>query len=188
MISSFYSQVELQTLGLKSYGNNIFISKKVSIYNPGEISMCDNVRIDDFCILSGNIEFGSHIHISAYCALYAKNGIVLENYTGLSPRVTLLSATDDFSGNYLIGPMVSSQYTNVTGKKIMLKTFVQIGASSVILPGVCINEGSCVGAMSLVNKDLESWGIYAGIPVRRIMDRTKKLIELAELNEKDLSK
>ncbi len=39
------------------------------------ISIGDNVRIDDFCILSGKIELGSNIHISAYC-LY--NGSLLE--------------------------------------------------------------------------------------------------------------
>lgn len=29
-----------------------------------------NVRIDDFCILSGRLEFGSYVHIAAYSALY----------------------------------------------------------------------------------------------------------------------
>lgn len=183
MITSFYSQDELQKLGLKSCGNNVLISKKTSIYNPFEISIRDHVRIDDFCILSGNIELGSYIHIAAYCAVYASHGVVIEDYTGLSPRVTVFSATDDFSGNYLAGPMVEQQYRNIIGKKVRICKYVLIGASSVVLPGVCINEGASVGAMSLVNKDLESWGIYTGIPVKRMKNRSKRVLELSALIE-----
>jgi galactoside O-acetyltransferase len=32
--------------------------------------------------------------------------------------------------------------------------------------------------MSLVNKSLKSWSIYAGIPVKKIKDRKKRLLEL----------
>jgi acetyltransferase-like isoleucine patch superfamily enzyme len=183
MITSFYTQDELQTLGLKSYGKNVLISKKTSIYNPFEISIRDHVRIDDFCILSGNIELGSYIHIAAYCAVYGSHGVVIEDYVGLSPRATVFSATDDFSGNYLAGPMIEEQYRNITGKIVRICKYAMIGAASVVLPGVCINEGSSVGALSLVNKDLESWGMYAGIPVKRIKDRSKRLLELSALIE-----
>ncbi|MEC2449247.1 acyltransferase, partial [Bacillus cereus] len=50
---SFYSQEELSEIGFLSVGENVLISKKTSIYNPGAISVGNNVRIDDFCILSG---------------------------------------------------------------------------------------------------------------------------------------
>ncbi|HBS76832.1 MAG TPA: galactoside O-acetyltransferase, partial [Alphaproteobacteria bacterium] len=58
MKSNFYSDTELQELGLKSYGKNVLISRKCSIYGAHNISVGDNVRIDDFCILSGNITIG----------------------------------------------------------------------------------------------------------------------------------
>ena len=51
----FYTNIELQTLGFKAVGKNVFISNKASIYSPHLIEIGDNVRIDDFCILSGNI-------------------------------------------------------------------------------------------------------------------------------------
>ena len=69
MPSSFYSQKELTSIGFKSIGTNVLISKKASFYSPEEISIGNNVRIDDFCILSGKITLGSNIHISAFCAL-----------------------------------------------------------------------------------------------------------------------
>ncbi len=44
----FYDSSELSKLGLKSVGKNVLISDKCSIYNPSNISIGDNVRIDDF--------------------------------------------------------------------------------------------------------------------------------------------
>ena len=73
-MNSFYSNEELKQLGLKSFGKNVLISKKCSIYGADKISIGNNVRIDDFCILSGKIVIGNYVHISAYSALYAGGG------------------------------------------------------------------------------------------------------------------
>jgi acetyltransferase-like isoleucine patch superfamily enzyme len=174
-MNSFYSQIELAELGLKSFGTDVLISRKVSIYGASNISIGNNVRIDDFCILSGDITLGSHIHISAYCALYGAMGIVLDDYSGISPRSTLFSSMDDFSGNYLIGPIHPVELINVTGGKIILKKYVQIGASSIIFPNIIIEEGTVVGACSLVTKSLSEWGIFAGIPVKWMKEREKTI-------------
>lgn len=178
MKTSFYTEQELSQLGLKSYGENVRISRFAQIYSPEKISIGDNVRIDDFCILSGRIEIGSHIHIAAYCALYgADYGIVMEDYTGLSARATIYAAIDDFSGEYLIGPIHDNRLTNVTGGEVRLCRFSQIGAGSLIFPSVQIGEGSVVGAMSMVKADLEEWGVYVGIPAKKIKCRSKVLLK-----------
>ena len=175
-MTSFYTEKELFELGLKKVGKNVLISRKCSIYSPEKIFIGDNVRIDDFCILSGEIALRSNIHIAAFCALYGAKGIEMEDYTGLSPRTTIFSAVDDFSGDYLISPMVPAQYTNVTGGLVLIKRYTQIGAGCMIFPNLVINEGVAVGAMSLVTKDLEEWGIYAGVPAKRLKDRKKGLL------------
>lgn len=177
-MNSFYNQEEIIQLGLKSFGKNVLISRKVSIYGAKNICIGNNVRIDDFCILSGNIKLGSHIHISAYTVLYGSMGITLEDYTGLSARCTVYSAVDDFSGNYLIGPMVNENKTNVTGGEVIIHKYSQVGAGCTIMPNITIEEGVVVGAMSFVNKSLQSWNIYAGIPAVRIKERSKKLLDI----------
>jgi acetyltransferase-like isoleucine patch superfamily enzyme len=176
MLNSFYSEEELAQIGLNKYGNHVLISRKASIYSPQNISIGNNVRIDDFCILSGDIKIESYVHISAYSALYGKFGIIMEDYTGLSPRCTLFSASDDFSGDYLISPMVPEKYTHITGGSIILKRFTQVGAGSIILPDVTLHEGVAIGAMSLVKKNLDAWSIYAGNPLRFIKQRKKGLL------------
>lgn len=175
--TSFYSEEELLSMGFKSIGKGCCISRKASFYGISRMSIGDNVRIDDFCILSGNISLGSHIHISAYVALYGAEGIVIEDYTGISPRSTIYSAMDDFSGDYLIGPIHPEEYTNVTGGTVVVKRFSQIGCNSVIFPNVLINEGVVVGACSLVRHDLEAWNIYAGLPVKKLKPRKKELLK-----------
>lgn len=177
-MSSFYSPDELRELGLKSFGNNVLISKKASIYGASSISMGNNVRIDDFCILSGSITLGSNIHISAYCVLYGSEGIEMEDYTGISARCTLYSAIDDFSGEFAVGAMVDNSLRHVIGGKVILRRYAQLGASCVVMPNLIIEEGVAVGAMSFVNKSLEAWTIYTGCPARKMKVRSRNLVEL----------
>lgn len=174
--TSFYSEAELAELGLGSYGKDVLISRKASIYSPGNIRVGDHVRVDDFCILSGTITLGSYIHISAQCCLYGGMGIRMEDFSGLSPRTIVLSSSDDFGGDYLIGPMIPNEFTNVTGGLVHLEKYVQIGAGSVIFPNLTIHEGTVVGAMSLVNKELPAWSVFAGIPAIFIKERNRALL------------
>ena len=177
-MNSFYSEEELSQLGLKSYGMDVKISRFARIYGAEQITIGDNVRIDDFCILSGHITLGSNIHISAYVALYGSKGIVLEDFTGISPQTTIYSAMDDFSGDYLIGPIHDESKTNVTGGPVIIKRFSQIGTKCCVFPNLTIGEGVAVGACSLVTKSLKEWGIYIGTPVRYLKPRSKKIKNL----------
>lgn len=181
MMNSFYSPNELINIGFKKIGSSVFISRNASFYGVENIIIGDNVRIDDFCILSGNITLGSHVHISAYCALYGSKGIEMEDYSGLSARCTILSATDDFFGDYLVGPMCDSNFTNVTGGKVILKKYSQLGVGCVVFPNITIEEGVAVGAMSLIKCNLDEWSIYVGVPVRKIKERKKGLLKLLKI-------
>lgn len=177
-MNSFYTKEELSILGLKSYGDNVLISRKVSIYSPQKISVGNNVRIDDYCLLSGEITLGNNIHISAYSALYGAMGIEFKNNSGCSARTTIYSAMDDFSGDYLIGPMQPENKTHVTGGKVTIGEYVQLGAHCLVFPNLTIGTGSVVGALSLVTKDIPEWGIYVGIPAKFLRERSKTLVNL----------
>ena len=68
------------------------------------------------------------------------------------------------------------EYRNVTGGRVTLEKHVIIGTGASIMPDLTIGEGSAAGSMSLVNRSLDSWGIYAGIPCRRIRERSRDLL------------
>ena len=178
-MTSFYTEEELKSIGLKEYGKNVLISRKVSIYGASHISIGNNVRIDDFCILSGKITIGSNIHIGAYVALYGANGITLEDFTGISGRSTIYSAMDDFGGEYLIGPIHPEELTNVTGGQVVLRQYSQIGAHSLIFPNIEIGEGCVIGACSMVRHDTNPWTIYTGTPAKPLKKRSKGLLKKA---------
>lgn len=178
--NSFFSPDELKKMPFKHIGSNVLISRKASFYSLKEISIGNHVRIDDFCILSGKITLENYIHISAYCALYGSQGIKMEDFSGLSPGCRVFSITDDFSGDFMVGPMVPGSLTNVSGGLVNIGKYVQVGAGSIVLPDIKLGEGVAIGSMSLVNKSLDPWGIYAGIPASFIKERSRKIIKLSE--------
>lgn len=178
-MDSFYTNEELKIFGFKEIGENVFISRKASIYSPNKISIGNNVRIDDFCILSGNIKIGNYVHISAFCALYGKYGIEISDYCGCSPRCILFSASDDFSGEYMVSPMVDDKYTKVSGGPIKMEKYSQLGANSIVMPNITISEGAATGTFTFINKNLDLWKIYIGIPVKYYSDRKQNIKELS---------
>lgn len=181
---SYLTRDEIENFGFNKIGRNVLISDKTSIYNPQKISIGDNVRIDDFCILSagdGGIEIGNYVHIASYSSLIGKEKIKLGDYSGLSSRVSIYSSSDDYSGLWMTNPTVPSTFTNVVSKPVILEKHVIVGCGAVILPGVLIQEGTAIAALSLVKKSCEPFYIYHGNPAKKIFAR-KKVIKNLERN------
>ena len=175
---SYYSEDELQEIGLASYGSNVKISRYARLYNPANIRVGSNIRIDDFALLSaglGGIDIGNHVHIAAYCLLIGQEKITLNSFSGLSSRVSIYSSSDDYSGMHMTNPTIPEHLRSVLSSPVTLKKHVIIGASAVILPGVLIGEGSAVGAFSLVSKSIENNVIVSGIPAKKIKNRKKEI-------------
>ena len=178
---SFYTEAELAVLGLKKYGENVLISRYARIYNPGNMIIGNNVRIDDFCILSaGNNPFilEDYIHISAGVYIYGQNGFHMKSLTNISAGSKIYTQSDSFCGNYLIGPSIPNRLRNVYGSSLVIEKYTIIGAGSIVLPGAIIGEGVAIGANSLIIKDCKPWSIYAGSPAKFIKERSKNLLEL----------
>jgi len=180
-MTSFYTEKELQSIGLGSYGTNVLISRKASIYGAENIHIGSNVRIDDFCILSGKITIGNYIHIAPYTALYGGNkGIVIEDFANISSKIAIYSISDDYSGETMTNPMVPDKYKNIQSEEVIIERHVILGSGCVVLPGVVLKEGSSFGAMTLINRSSEPWSINIGIPFRKIKERSRKILNLEE--------
>lgn len=185
-MNSFYTIDELKTLGLASYGRNVMISRKSSIYDAPKITIGNNVRVDDFCILSGNITIGNNVHIAAYSALYGGNaGIILCDFVNVSSRCCIYAISDDYSGRTMTNPTIPDKYKNIQDEEVKLEKHVIIGTGSTILPGVRMADGSALGAMTMLKTSTDPWTIYVGVPAHRLKSRERELIILEEryLNE-----
>jgi len=182
-MNSFCSPEELSIIGFGSVGNNAKISRKASFYNPEKIFLADNVRIDDFCVISAGSELtiGCCVHISAFVALYAGSGIAIGNGCSISPFTAIYSECDDFSGNSLVNPWYSRNLKpGYRSGKVTLKDYVSVGSHCVIVPKVTLNEGAAIWANSLVLSDCEEWSVFCGTPAKKIQARSKTLLALVK--------
>jgi len=181
--ASFYSEKELKQFKFQSIGKNVLIKKNVGMFFIENISIGSNVRIDDNVIIvaskkESTVKIGNYVHIASNCYLAGSAGIEMSDFSGLATGVQIFSASDDYSGKKLTNPTVGKPYIGGKFGKVTLGKHVIIGAGSIVLPDVNIKQGSSVGALSLVNKDLEDWGVYFGIPVKKIKDRKKDILKL----------
>lgn len=175
---SYLTEDQLLGIGFKEVGRNVKLSSKTSIYTPERISIGSNVRIDDFCIISGDVKIGSYVHIASYTGLFGVYGIVLEDFVSLSARILVYSGNDDYSGEHMVNPTVPKEFAHVTKAPVVFRKHSAVGAGSIILPGVTVGEGCVVGAMSLVNRDLEPWKICVGVPCKPMKDRRREVLDL----------
>lgn len=90
-----------------------------------------------------------------------------------------------YSGELLTNPMLPKEYKNLNTGKVILRKHVIIGSTSIVLPGVEIKEGTAVGAFTQVNKSLDEWSVYVGIPARKVQKRSKRILELEKEFLKD---
>ena len=175
----YYTTEQLREMGFKCVGNNVQIAKNCTIIGLENISLGDNIRIDEGVTLacaSGYLKIGSYIHIGGGCHIMCAGGVELSDFSGLSQGVRIYSGSDDYSGNSLTNPTVPKKYLNVTIKPVKIGRHVIIGSGSVVLPGVNIGNGTSVGALSLITKSLDEWGVYLGSPAKRIKVRKKDLL------------
>ncbi len=142
---TFYTEDDLKPFGFKHLGKNVRIKKNVGVFFTENVSIGDNVRIDDFTIIVAGVEgvkIGSHVHIASHCYLAGSHGIVMEDFSGLSPGIMIFSGSDDYSGVKLTNPTVPRMYIGGKGGTVVLQKHVIIGAGSIILPLCIIGTGS----------------------------------------------
>ena len=178
-LDPYYSIRELRQMGFRALGRHVLISRTCRIYTPDLISLGSHVLIDDFTILNGAITLGDHVHISSNCELYAgEASITIGAFSGISSRCAFYATSDDFSGASLNNPTVPRAMRYEKNEPVVLGRHVLIGTGSTVLPGVTIGEGCAFGSMTLISASTEPWGIYVGIPARRLRERERGLLAM----------
>lgn len=179
--SGFLGEDELRAMGFASVGSNVRIDRSVRIFGASRISVDSHVRIDAYSVISAGaagIAIGSHVHIGVYVFLTGAARIVLGDFCGLSGRVSVYSSNDDYLGHALTGPTVAAKFRKVHEAPVVVGRHVVVGAGSVILPGVSIGEGACVGALSLIKRDVAEFTIVAGQRAQVVGQRRRDFLAL----------
>lgn len=171
---------QIAAMGFAEVGEGALLSDKASYYNCANIRIGARSRIDDFVVIGageGGVEIGCNVHVAVFCSLLGRGRIVLEDFAGLSSRVSIYSSSDDYTGTALTNPTVPAAYTNVAHGDVIVRRHVIVGAGSVLLPGVTLEEGVAVGALTLIRSDCAAYSIYSGNPARRLAERKRDLLD-----------
>lgn len=161
------------TMTLGECGNRVTIDPSVRLFgDPAKLQIGDDVRIDALCLISigdQGIRIGRNVHIAAGCFIYGSGGrVTLADFSGLSARVTIYTASDDYRTGCLTNPTVDSAFRNLHRGPVCLEKHAIVGAGSVILPNTTIGFGAAVGALTVVRKHVDPGTIVVGNPSRAI--------------------
>jgi dTDP-4-amino-4,6-dideoxy-D-glucose acyltransferase len=158
---------------LAACGNRVTIDPSVRLFgDPAKLQIGDDVRIDSLCLISigdQGIRIGRNVHIAAGCFIYGFGGrVTLEDFSGLSARVTIYTASDDYRTGCLTNPTVDAAFRNLDRGPVRLEKHAIVGAGSVILPNTTIGFGAAVGALTVIRKNVDPGSIVVGNPSRVI--------------------
>lgn len=168
----YFSNRELREMGFRHLGRRVLICRTCKIYHTDQISIGDDVEIDDFTIMNGHIELGDHVHISSNCELYSGASFIrIGDFVGISSHCSFYALTDDYVGPYMQNPTVPPRFRNLQEEPVILDRHVLMATHCAVLPGVHIGEGCSFGAFSMVSRSTPPWGVYVGCPARRIKER-----------------
>lgn len=167
----YLTQYHITQIGFKSIGDNCLISDKASFYRPENISIGENVRVDDFVIMSagdGGITIGNNVHIGVFVSLIGAGNISIGDYAEISGRVSVYSSTNNFNSEYFYENGIRK---NIISGYVIIEDYVVVGSGCVIMPNVVIGTRSRVGALSLVKFDIGEHEICGGVPCKFIKFR-----------------
>lgn len=133
-------------------GGGTTIGGNCKVNCPQNIELGEDTMINDYTMLhaspNAKIMIGSHCMISYYVCLRTKK----HNYLDLG---------------------VPMKHQGQDEKDIIIGDDVWIGYGAQIMPGIKIGDGVVIGAGAIVTKDCESYGVYVGVPARKIKSREK---------------
>ena len=168
---------------LASCGEDVRIADTAIIKRPELCHIGSHVAIDDFVYISTQMELGSHIHIPVHCSVIGgpQSKLVLEDFVAFAAGCRIVCGSDDFQGSGLVGVTIPPPFrAKVNYSTVTIKRFCVLGTNVIVLPGVTLEEGVAVGAGGLVRTNLDSWGVYVGVPVYRLIERERsKILEAA---------
>jgi galactoside O-acetyltransferase len=144
-----------------------------------------HIAIDDFTVITTQIEMGSYVHISQHVTIIGGADAKLRtgNFCTISAGARIICRGDAMLGAGLVGPIIPDKYRDdLIGEETVLGDYVSIGTNAVLMPNIRIAEGVVVGAGAVVTKTIgEPWTVWAGVPAVRIKNRLRtKMIAYGE--------
>jgi acetyltransferase-like isoleucine patch superfamily enzyme len=139
-----------QILGLLRFkGRGIHINGSITIKNPH------------------NVSIGNNVHIGQNAFFQGYGGLTIEDNAHISRNVTIYTYSHQYNGEVL------PYDTGMIVKPVHIEKNVWIGMNVSIIPGVTIGEGAIVGMGTIVSGDIPPMAVVGSPPFRIIKYRDK---------------
>jgi len=116
---------------------------------------------------SPSIIIGNDCHIGQFSHITAIGNITIEDGVLTGRRVLISDNSHGRLEDSLNGIMPELRQLKTKGDVHICKN-AWLGDNVVVLSGVTIGEGAIIGANAVVNKNVEPYSIFAGVPAKRI--------------------
>lgn len=178
--------------GVELMGENLiqqlkFCGEGVKLFPLCKMIRANNAELDNHCQIFDFvfIDAGVMLKIGKYSTLTWQVLIEGGARTIIGDRVFIGPGSKILTSTYKINEFYTVEHLpqgcqEIQYGDIVIKDDAYIGAACTVMPGVTIGEGAVVGANSLINKDLEPWGIYVGTPCKKVGERVKPTRERQE--------
>jgi len=186
----YYSYLEaiikkklLTSFNYLKFGKNIIVDPSarispkaiIKVEYGGSITIA-NCAVDEFVIIKsygGNIKIEENCSIGPFCVLYGHGGLYIGKHVGIAAHCVIIPSNHNFAE---MNRDILDQ--GETSRGIIIEDDVWIGSGVKILDGVCIRKGCVIGAGTVVTKSTEPYGVYVGVPSRKIHSRFEPNIKI----------
>jgi acetyltransferase-like isoleucine patch superfamily enzyme len=149
ILNGFYRGIGVQLLG------NISINKSSFVGDWGTLS----TGPDGLIVVEKGVSIGKNSWIAS-----GNGKIVISKECLFGPRLTIVAQ------NHSISPVTSDNFLpwdrDSEPNDVYIGMRCSVGANVTILPGVSIGDYAVIAANSVVNRDVESFSIYGGVPAK----------------------
>ena len=151
-----------------SVGSRVRLQGKPRVINRGRMLIGQRVRLDSTAATlelvteaDGVLDVEDHVFLNFGCNIAATKLIRIGAYSLLGPYCMLMD-----NSYHCVEP--ERRLERPESQPIILEPNVWLGARTIVLPGITIGEGSCVGAGSVVTKDVPRRTFVAGVPAQTV--------------------
>lgn len=141
-------------------GSVIYSSVRMDTPPYRRFSLGTQSVIESFCCINnavGDVIIGNNTRIGLHSTIIGP--VQIGNNVNLAQGITITALNHNTDN-----PNLRFDEQGITTKPIIIEDDVWIGANAVILPGVKVGSHSVVAAGAVVNKDVPSGTLVAGVP------------------------
>lgn len=157
MHKGFFCEGEYPFRPPKHYGT-VIVWPPVDIHPA--VQLGNHVMIGRYTNICGAIKIGNNTRIQGFC--FIPDSVQIGEYVFIGPNVTFCNV------KY---PKVRNNQMKTRDGLTVVENDVNIGAGSIIGPGVRLGKGCTIGMGSVVTKDVPPNTIVVGIPARAFKEK-----------------